>query len=78
MPTRKPAPNFSNCYKVDMGIKDPERRRAYDRAYYKTHKRYHPMRDRLLALEQTQKKLVQIASHLQNQFLPSSKRIKLS
>jgi hypothetical protein len=61
-----------------MGIKDPERRRAYDRAYYRTHKHYHPMRDRLLVLEQRQEKIKQVVNHLQNQFLPSPKRIKLN
>jgi hypothetical protein len=61
-----------------MGIKDPERRRAYDRAYYRTHKRYRPMRDRLKTLEDKEARLAQVVARLQNQVLPPPQRIKLS
>jgi hypothetical protein len=36
------------------------------------------MRDRFKALEEKQAKLVQVATRLQNQFLPGSKRVNLN
>jgi hypothetical protein len=64
-----------------MPYKDREHQLAYLRAWAKAHpkqRKIASIKSRIELLELKQGKIAQLVNSLQNQFLPSSKRIKLS